>query len=257
MKLSISTPFKASTSHPQMTPKHGGFSHWFGQAPPAFFTHKREVNPASFCRQALVEALQQDRPHPNELAALRRVLAEPSRAPRASPPEIRHSPPCADSPLAAPERTKPFFIRRSITSNPVQELGVFPNQENFAAIALAYQSSGGIFRAEDLVRLAGLGNGHHPAELISLITSGQILSFQWRKSYWVPIFQFEIGTMLQKNCAHQVILELTDTFDDWEKVVWFVQPNAWLDRATPLALIEEQLPRVLDAARADRVVAAG
>lgn len=257
MKLSISTPFEATTGHHRAAPRRWGLSHWFGQAPSALLTPKHEGNPASFCRQALVEALQQDKPHPDELAALRSVLAEPSDTSRASQPKIRHTPPDAGSPLAAPQHKKPFFIRRSIIQNPGQELGVFPNQENFAAIALAYQSSGGIFRAEDLVRLAGLGNEHDPAELISLITSGQILSFQWQQNYWVPMFQFEIGGMLQKNCARRVILELTDTFDDWEKVVWFVQPNAWLDRATPLALLEEQLPKVVDAARADSVVAAG
>lgn len=289
MKPSISTPFKATTNFPHPIASTQRLAKWFDSAPPALpslFSPTAGSRPPSLCREALMEAIRQEKPHPEEQAALYWVLAESNHdlsdfdtehwlasvVSNHSPPftselgpvqsrpnhPVTNVPPheVVETPVAV-QKQPVVAHRRRIIRNPVEELGGFPNQDNFAALALAYQSSGGIFRAEDLVRLAALGNGKDRTELIRSITSGQILSFQWRQSYWVPIFQFEIGGTVQKNCARQVILELTDTFDDWEKVVWFVQPNVWLEGARPLELMERQLPDVMHAARADRFVAAG
>ena len=289
MKPSITTPFSAtSNSKRHAVGTRGLVDKWFGVSRTRPSIPTANVYPSSLCRQALIDAIRQEKPHPEEHAALCWMLAESNRhwpnldnvdpsppsgfpiplaAPRPEPVTlhaslespcrdalshlvVRSTPPgTANKPLASP--------RRRAIRNPVEVIGGFPNQDNFAAIASAYQSTGGIFRAEDLVRLAALGDGKHNAGLISRITSGHILSFQWRQSYWVPIFQFEVGGTVQKNCAREVILELADTFDDWEKMVWFVQPNAWLGGGKPLELIEHQLPAVIDAARADRFVAVG
>lgn len=292
MKPSISTPFKATTNFPHPIASTQGFAKWFDTMQPALpslFSPTAGNRPPSLCREALMEAIRQEKPHPEEQAALYWVLAESNHGlsefgTEHSPASARVGNPSPASTLeldqwhahpnteggdalspAIVETPVPVSVwkktvvgyRRRVIRNPVEELAGVPNQDNFAALATAYQPSGGIFRAEDLVRLEALGDGKARAELIGSITSGQILSFQWRQSYWVPIFQFEIGGTLQKDCARQVILELADTFDDWEKVVWFVQPNVWLDGARPLELMERRLPEVMHAARADRFVAAG
>lgn len=289
MKPSISTPSQVTTNFPHPTASTQGLVQWLDTAPPALpslFSPTAGGRPPSLCLQALMEAIRQEKPHPEEQAALYWMLAESNHDSSdfdtehwlasvvsnhlpafISEAEHSHSRPnnlvtdtlshgIVEMPVAV-EKQPVVAHRRRIIRNPVEELGGVPNQDNFAALASAYQSSGGIFRAEDLVRLAALGDGKDRAELIGSITSGQILSFQWRQSYWVPIFQFEIGGTVQKNSARQVILELADTFDDWEKVVWFVQPNVWLEGAKPLELMERQLPEVMHAARADRFVAAG
>jgi len=289
MKPSISTPSQATTNFPHPTASTPGLVQWFDtEAPalPSLFSPTTRDRPTSLCREALMEAIRQEKPHPEEQAALYWVLTESNHdlsdfdtehwlasvasnhspaftselGPSQSRPNNLVTDPLSHGTVETPvavEKRSVVAHRRRIIRNPVEELGGFPDQDNFAALALAYQSSGGIFRAEDLVRLAALGDGKDRAKLIGSITSGQILSFQWRQSYWVPIFQFEIGGTVQKNSARQVILELDDTFDDWEKVVWFVQPNVWLAGAKPLELIERQLPEVMHAARADRFVAAG
>ena len=292
MKPSISTPFKATTNFPHPTACTQGLAKWRDTAQPALpslFSPTAGSRPHSLCREALMEAIRQERPHPEEQAALYWVLAESNddlsgfgtehwpasigvdnHSPastlelnqwHAHPNNLGRDallPEIVETPVAVTVRKTPVVgYRRRVIRNPVEELAGFPNQDNFAALASAYRSSGGIFRAEDLVRLEALGDGKAQAELIGSITSGQILSFQWRQSYWVPIFQFEIGGTVQKDCARQVILEFADTFDDWEKVVWFVQPNVWLDGARPLELMERRLPDVMHAARADRFVAAG
>ena len=287
MKLSISAPFTATVSSIRPAASAWGFGRWFGASPPAPSTPTAHVYPPSLCRQALIEAIRQEKPHPEEQAALYWMLAEsnhdlsdfgtedwaasvgvddhsPAATPEQAPLHTRPDHPGSDAlsrlivtPPVAVDKKPLVPPRRRVIRNPIEELGGFPNQDNFAAVASAYQSSGGIFRAEDLVRLAALGDGQGRAELIGQITSGRVLSFQWRQSYWVPIFQFESGGTVQKNCAREVIGELADTFDDWEKVVWFIQPNVWLDGAKPLELLEQQLPEVVDAARADKFVAVG
>ena len=240
MKLSISTPFKAPTHDPRSVAISWGLGKWFGASSPTPPTPTADVARPSLCRQALIEAIRQERLQID------------------NPSDDHLSPLIVNPPVSVAVDKKPWVTsRRRVIRNPVDALGGFPNQDNFAALAAAYQSSGGIFRAEDLVRLASLGDGHGRAKLIDQITSGRVLSFQWRQSYWVPIFQFESGSTVQKNCAREVINELADTFDDWEKVVWFVQPNAWLGGGQPLVLMEHQLPEVVNAARADKFVAVG
>ena len=240
MKLSISVPLTAVTTPAHPAADTWRIGKWFGATSPTPTTPKVNIGPTSSCRQALMEAIRQERLHIDNLkhADLPLWLVNPHVA-------------------VAVNKNPWVTAHRRVIRNPVEALAGFPSQDNFAALAVAYKSSGGIFRAEDLVRLATLGNGQGRAELIDQITSGSVLSFQWRQSYWVPIFQFESGSAVQKNCAREVIRELADTFNDWEKVVWFIQPNAWLGGGQPLVLMEHQLPEVVDAARADKFVAVG
>ncbi|MDM0059234.1 antitoxin Xre/MbcA/ParS toxin-binding domain-containing protein [Variovorax fucosicus] len=60
-----------------------------------------------------------------------------------------------------------------------------------------------------------------------------------------------------KPAHQQVLAELVSVFDGWALAIWFVQPNPWLNDRSPVDLLGLNLSGVLEAARADRFVAAG
>ena len=55
----------------------------------------------------------------------------------------------------------------------------------------------------------------------------------------------------------QVIGELREVFDDRELAEWFATPNCWLGGGAPAVRLASEPLAVIDAARADRFVAAG
>lgn len=127
----------------------------------------------------------------------------------------------------------------------------------FAALNLAYRARGGIARADDLGRLLA---DHGPGTFISmakLFADEEIFGFEWRGSLWVPMFQFALGDLSMKPEPRRVRAELGEEFDGWTVSAWFVEPNVWLAQQRPIDLLETGLGAVLDAARADRFVAAG
>lgn len=229
---------------------------------------------ASFrvCRQRLIDALQQDHPQPEQMAILQLQLIEANRHPHDC--EVTTGPTANFQTAVAIKTTPPVKVRHfpaddgfqngrlcarlfKADRRVVNNLSGFPSRDNFNALTLAFQTNGGMCRAEELTAQDTPSSGRGFVGLARLITSGQIMSLQWSGSYWIPMFQFENRDFSVREGVRRITLELADAFDDWEKAVWFVQPNAWLKGSPPLALIEKKLPEVLDAARADRFIAAG
>ncbi|MEO6031780.1 MAG: hypothetical protein ABIP61_07750 [Burkholderiaceae bacterium] len=133
-----------------------------------------------------------------------------------------------------------------------------PSERGFAIMRAAFATSGGIARAGDLARL--LDDEHRRGEFVDLarlIRSGEVFDFEWRDTFWVPMFQFELRDLSLKPRPRQVLTELATQYDGWMLAAWFVRPNAWLHERRPIELLDSELPAVLDAARADRFVAAG
>ena len=124
----------------------------------------------------------------------------------------------------------------------------------FVQMLRAFRSTGGIEREGDFLRrtkhrttvVAGAHNGPH----------GQI-SFEWSSWVWLPLFQFEPDTMSLRPESQRVVAELAPYFDGWRLALWFAEPNVWLADRSPVDLLETNPTYVLEAARADRFVAAG
>ena len=136
-------------------------------------------------------------------------------------------------------------------------LGTLPNSSDFVTMLTAYHASGGMARGDNLGRLLDdwqCGDFVSPARLIA---AGEIFSFKWHGENWVPMFQFDLRDLSVQPGPKQVLAELKPVFDDWTVAVWFVQPNSWLQEQRPLDLLDSDLPAVLQAARADRFIAAG
>ena len=127
----------------------------------------------------------------------------------------------------------------------------------FVHMLRGYRETGGLARGDEVVeRLAQCNTGGVPT-LARQIVERTVLSFEWRGELWLPMFQFDRANMTPKASAQQVAAELSTAFDAWNTACWFVQPNTWLQGRTPVEALESDLGEVLQAARADRFVAAG
>jgi hypothetical protein len=126
------------------------------------------------------------------------------------------------------------------------------------AAALSGCGSDGEFvalRGQDLARLL---EDHHHAYVMSLeklIASGKVFGFDWRRTFWVPMFQFDLGDLSVKQGPRHVWAALAATFDGLTLAAWFVRPSAWLYGRRPVDLLDSNLLDVLQAARSEMTAA--
>jgi hypothetical protein len=123
-----------------------------------------------------------------------------------------------------------------------------PGDHGFIALCQAYRASGGIARGDDLAHwMAGRGQGDS-LHLAALLVGGAAFSFQWRDTFWVPMFQFSPQQPARGDGARQVLGELGAVLDGWSLAAWFASGNSWLSGRRPLDLLAANLPLVLAAA---------
>ncbi len=127
----------------------------------------------------------------------------------------------------------------------------------FRALQAAYRPTGGLARGDDLVRLLEDWQQGDHVSLARLIVARAVFGFKWHGQFWIPMFQFELHDLSIKMAHRQVLVELAPVFDSWSLAVWFAQPNSWLCGQSPVNVLGNNLPAVLDAARADRFIANG
>ena len=132
-----------------------------------------------------------------------------------------------------------------------------PSSAGFAALLTAFRASGGTARGDDLARLLEDRQCGDFVSLAKLIAAREVFGFEWRQALWIPMFQFELRDLSIKPGAQQVLVELGRTCDGWTIAAWFVRTNSWLGGRSPVDLLDSDLSEVLDAARADRFIAAG
>jgi|GEM_PF-794873 len=128
--------------------------------------------------------------------------------------------------------------------------------EHFLELLSAYRATGGLARDNEVVRRCGDHGGRCLEQFMRARAEGRLIRFEWSGLEWLPLFQFDADMRLDTQ-VQSVINELVPVFDGWELAQWFAQPNGWLDLLRPLDLVVSALPRVIDAARADRFIAAG
>jgi hypothetical protein len=130
-----------------------------------------------------------------------------------------------------------------------------PSHEDFAALQVAFGSAGGTVRGDDLACLLENRRCGNFVTLARQLVYGQILSFRWANALWVPMFQFQPGTLLLKPCVQRVVAELAGDRDDWVRAAWFAAPSASLHGARPVDMLDSDLMAVMAAARSDRFLA--
>ena len=131
------------------------------------------------------------------------------------------------------------------------------NHRGFDAIISAYQLSGGTTRADDLEWMLEEKSKHRSVSVARQIALRDIFSFEWQSQFWVPMFQFYPQDLTVRQEVVRVVHELTSVLDNWTLAVWFTEPNSWLRGRRPVDMMDSHFSDVLNAARADRFVAAG
>lgn len=133
--------------------------------------------------------------------------------------------------------------------------GSLPSSHGFAAMLLAYKPTGGTLRGDDLSRLLEQRQKGEHVSLAKLIASREIFSFEWNYNAWVPMFQFDPVDMSVRQGTRQVLAELASVRHGWGLASWFIEPNAHLEGRLPVNLMGPELSAVINAARAERLVA--
>jgi hypothetical protein len=156
-----------------------------------------------------------------------------------------------------------FLSSRSGGSSPTPSLRCLKTQaalaleREFATLNARYLDSGGIVQGD---QIAAMMYGHFDqpiSRLARLVINRQVVHFQWGSQLLMPVFQFDRHTMEVRAEVLQTVAELSAAFSDLDLVQWFVEPSAWLGGKMPIDALKTNAPAVLDAARADRFIAAG
>ena len=130
------------------------------------------------------------------------------------------------------------------------------DEADFAAMRSAYHDAGGFAGGDDLARLLeDCGRGSF-SSLARRIVAGEVFGFEWRQTFWIPMFQFD-DELAVKPGLKAVLAELATEYDGRRLADWFVEPNGWLDERRPIDVLDASPDEVLQAARADRFVATG
>jgi hypothetical protein len=130
------------------------------------------------------------------------------------------------------------------------------DEADFTAMRRAYHAAGGFAGGDDLARLLeDTGRGSF-ASLARRIVGGEVFGFEWRHTFWIPMFQFT-EELEVKPGLKAVLAELASEYDGRRLADWFVEPNGWLEERRPIDVLDASPDEVLQAARADRFVATG
>ena len=148
-----------------------------------------------------------------------------------------------------PGGPEPWGVRVEAADDAVEEA-------DFAAMRMAYHAAGGFAGGDDLARLLeDTGRGSF-ASLARRIVGGEVFGFEWRHTFWIPMFQFT-EELEVKPGLKAVLAELASEYDGRRLADWFVEPNGWLEERRPIDVLDASPDDVLQAARADRFVATG
>ncbi len=124
------------------------------------------------------------------------------------------------------------------------------------AIRKVFEAAGGWATGDEVASRMRTGLDQPVSALARLITTRRVVSFRCQADIVLPLFQFEPGMRVRDDVAN-IIAELAPVYDDLELAAWFSRPNPWLENATPVEAISADLASVVNAARADRFIAAG
>jgi hypothetical protein len=119
----------------------------------------------------------------------------------------------------------------------------------------AYHAASGVVSCDQLAHLLRRRVDQPISAVARWIVAREVVSYAWRSQTMLPLFQFEMPRVMLRPTVTRVVTELREVYGDWGLATWFVESNAWLDGATPVALIETDPRAVFEAACADRCVA--
>lgn len=84
------------------------------------------------------------------------------------------------------------------------------------------------------------------------IVARELVHLVLPSGYLLPMFQFDPVELKLRPGVREAVLELRDTFDDWDLCLWFACANAGLGGAMPVDRVALDPDGVIRAARAAR-----
>jgi hypothetical protein len=159
-----------------------------------------------------------------------------------------------NEPLAPGGVVFPRIGTRHDVDQPVSE---WRSNQQFIGMLNAYRPSGGLARAPEVAAICKSRGETAVSVLADWIVKRKAVSFEWQSRIWLPLFQFNHVDMTLQPGLGDTLSELVEVYDDWEIANWFALPNPWLADCTPADTLVAAAPEVLNAARAERFVAAG
>lgn len=127
----------------------------------------------------------------------------------------------------------------------------------FVAMLPVFRATGGMVTGEEVCALYERRRPDAMSDLARRIATGELVSFEWHASRWLPMFQFDPQTMDMADGPRAVVRELGGFMDGWEITKWFAAPHPALGGMLPLDVLATDLPGTIDAARLDRFIACG
>ena len=127
----------------------------------------------------------------------------------------------------------------------------------FTAMSRVFGEHGGMATAEELVYSMRTCLPQPLSIVGRWITQRAAVQLVWRSQTYFPWFQFAHNPISIRRPVADVLLELRDTFDDWDIALWFASGNEWLDHGSPIEAIGHDAAEVVRAARIDRFIAKG
>ena len=129
-----------------------------------------------------------------------------------------------------------------------------PPAWQFNAMRDAYEPSGGLIQAPELVS-RWQAQGISGTELLAQwVEKRKVISFEWQSTVWLPVVQFNPTCMTLVQGFEEIQSELVAVYNDCDVARWFSLPNSWLAARSPASALLITAPEVLIAARAERYV---
>ena len=130
------------------------------------------------------------------------------------------------------------------------------SDHTFVSLLRAYRAAGGLARREELDRRLVAAHLRATPLRCEPAQPDHWMHFAWRDIRWWPLFQFDAGRRKHPAVA-QIVNELNGVLAVWELAQWFVTPNDWLGDELPILCFSRSAEATIQAARADRFIAAG
>ncbi len=106
----------------------------------------------------------------------------------------------------------------------------------------------GLLSSSDIADLAGSTAKNRAASANRWKQEGRIFSVPWRGSDLWPGFQFDVDGRPHTAVA-DVLSVLRPEASGWEKALWFISANGWLEGRRPVDLFAAEQDAVVEAAR--------
>jgi hypothetical protein len=113
----------------------------------------------------------------------------------------------------------------------------------------SFGERGGVASSDEVISLMRPYWRQPISMLARWIVTRQLVNFTWRTQLLLPLFQFDRPRMTPREGVVDAVRVLAEGLDDEAIALWFVEPNPWLQGASPMSVELSDPDGLLEAAR--------